>query len=149
MPNEPCLIQAQLLTKPGAQLYQRSIGFFIELPALIGMADLDGNGIDIPAVGSDRLLAEGNALHDLPLQPHDEMGTDAGGGLIEIVAVGHCRRVGVADVMDRQIAHLFKRCSRPGVAVQIDKLLIHPSGAYNCIQIYPPPDDQRMDSHPD
>ena len=100
MPDEMRLVQIQLLAEPGAELHQGGVGLVVEPAGFVRVADLDGNGVDVPLIGGGGFFVQGYALHDFPFQPHDKVRADLHSGGVEIVAVGFGGGIGIAHVMD-------------------------------------------------
>ena len=122
--------EIEFLAQPRRQPQEARHRLGGELARLIRVADLDGNGVIVRLRGAVGDLRERDALEDLALQPHDEVG--AGIGLVREGKVGEeaavCRRrgAGVSDVVDDHAVDRLERRAGTGIRVERQDVLLHP-----------------------
>ena len=97
--------EIEFLAQPRRQPQEAHHRLGGELSHLVGVADLDGNGVAVRLRGAVGDLRERNALKHLALQPHDEVGAGIGlvreGKVGEVAAVRRRRGAGVSIPIGR------------------------------------------------
>ena len=115
-------VKRKRLAQPRDELFKALHRRVIKLACIVGVADLDGHGVVVGAVGAVGNLCQRHALQDLTLQPHDEVGARV--GLVRQREIGkkaaviRGARARIADIVHHHAGDLPERRAGTGIFVE-------------------------------